>query len=165
MVKQLHAVFLWEVLWSSLFPNPRCNTVDLQENRTCWLFGEQGWRSGESTRQLPLWPGFKSQGRHHMWMELLLVFLLAPRGFSPCTPVFPSPQKPPRPNSNSIRNARTHFVGKQISIFVDCYKLQNNWCPNFIVPQVKEIFQIKRFFSLLPLPPPFPSFMVVLAGF
>ena len=117
------------------------------------------------TRQLPLWPGFKSQGWHHMWVELLLVFLLAPRDFSPCAPVFPSPQKPPSPNSNSIRNARTHFVGKQISIFVDYYKLQNNWRPNFIAPQGKEVVQIKRVFSLLPPPPPFPSFLVVIASF
>ena len=125
----------------------------------------KGDGSGESTPQLPLWPGFKSQGRHHMWVELLLVFLLAPGGFSPCTSVFPSPQKPPRPNSNSIRNARTRFVGKQISIFVDCYKLQNNWRPNFIAPQGKEVVQIKRFFSLLRPPPPFPSFLVVIASF
>ena len=41
-------------------------------------------------------------------------------------------------------------------IFVDCYKLRNNWRPNFIVPQGKEIVQIKRFFSLLQPPPPFP---------
>ena len=38
---------------------------------------------------------------------LLLVLSLAPRGFSPGTPVFPSPQKPTLPNSNSIWNART----------------------------------------------------------
>ena len=31
---------------------------------------------------------------------------LAPRGFSPVTPVFPSPQKPTFLNSNSIRNLR-----------------------------------------------------------
>ena len=39
-----------------------------------------------------------------MWVEfnLLLVLFLAPRGFSPGTPVFPSPQKPIFPNSNSI---------------------------------------------------------------
>ena len=34
----------------------------------------------------------------------LSVLPLAPRGFSPGTPVFPSPQKPPFPNSNSTRN-------------------------------------------------------------
>ena len=31
---------------------------------------------------------------------LLLVLSFAPRGFSPGTPVFPSPQKPAFPNSN-----------------------------------------------------------------
>ena len=34
---------------------------------------------------------------------LLLVLCLAARGFSPSTPVFPSPQKPTFPNSNSTR--------------------------------------------------------------
>ena len=56
-------------------------------------------------------------------LSQLLVLSLAPRGFSPGTPVFPSPQKPTFPNSNSIWNARTRlnefiwslmwFVGKQ----------------------------------------------------
>ena len=36
-------------------------------------------------------------------LSLLLVLYSAPRGFSPGTPVFPSPQKPTFPNSNSIR--------------------------------------------------------------
>ena len=45
-------------------------------------------------------------------LSLLLVLSLAPRGFSPGTPVFPSPQKPTFPNSNSIRNRvdEEHFV-------------------------------------------------------
>ena len=37
-------------------------------------------------------------------LSLLLVLSFAPRGFSPGTPVFPSPQKPIFPNSNSTRN-------------------------------------------------------------
>ena len=37
-------------------------------------------------------------------LSLLLVLSLAPRGFSPSTPVFPSPQKPTLPNSNLTRN-------------------------------------------------------------
>ena len=37
-------------------------------------------------------------------LSLLLVLYLTPRGFSPGTPVFPSPQKPAFPNSNSTRN-------------------------------------------------------------
>ena len=39
-------------------------------------------------------------------LSFLLVLVLAPRGFSPGTPVFPSPQKPTFPTSNSIRNPR-----------------------------------------------------------
>ena len=42
-------------------------------------------------------------------LSLLLVLSFAPRGFSPGTPVFPSPQKPTLPNSNSIWNARTRL--------------------------------------------------------
>ena len=37
-------------------------------------------------------------------LSLLLVLSFAPRGFSPGTPVFPSPQKPTFPNSNLTRN-------------------------------------------------------------
>ena len=54
-----------------------------------------------------IWPGFESW--HHMWVSLLLVLSLAPRGFSPGTSVFPSPLKPTFSNSNSIWNARTRF--------------------------------------------------------
>ena len=45
-------------------------------------------------------------------LSLLLVLSFAPRGFSPGTPVFPSPQKPTFPNSNSTRNQvdEEHFV-------------------------------------------------------
>ena len=35
-------------------------------------------------------------------LSLLMVLVLAPSSFSPGTPVFPSPQKPTHPNSNSI---------------------------------------------------------------
>ena len=37
-------------------------------------------------------------------LSLLLVLSLAPKGFSPVTPVFPSPQQPTFPNLNSTRN-------------------------------------------------------------
>ena len=36
------------------------------------------------------------------YLAILLVLSLAPRGFSPGTPVFPSPQKPTFPNSNQV---------------------------------------------------------------
>ena len=65
--------------------------------------GRKGWRSSESTRLKPIGPGFKSRRRRHMWVEFVVGSLLAPRGFSPGTPVSPSPQKPTFPNSNSTR--------------------------------------------------------------
>ena len=34
--------------------------------------GEQGWRSGESPRIPPTWPGFKSRRRRHMWIEFVV---------------------------------------------------------------------------------------------
>ena len=42
-------------------------------------------------------------------LSLLLVLSLVPRGFSPGTPVFPSPQNPTLSNSNSIWNVRTRL--------------------------------------------------------
>ena len=52
--------------------------------------GEQGWRSGESTRLPPMWPGFNSRTQRHMWVEFVVGSdVLAPRGFSPGTPVSP----------------------------------------------------------------------------
>ena len=33
--------------------------------------GVQGWRSGESTRLTPMWLGFDSQTRRHMWVEFV----------------------------------------------------------------------------------------------
>ena len=49
--------------------------------RTCvW---EQGWRSGESARLPPMWPGFDSWTRCHMWVEFVVGSLLCSEGFSP----------------------------------------------------------------------------------
>ena len=42
-------------------------------------------------------------------LTLLLVLFLAPRGFSPDTPVSPSPQKPTFLNSNSIGNCQAVY--------------------------------------------------------
>ena len=33
-----------------------------------WTFLVQGWCSSESTRLPPMWPGFDSQIRRHMWV-------------------------------------------------------------------------------------------------
>ena len=73
------------------------------------VLGEQGCHSGESARLPPVWPGFDSRTRCHLWVEFVVGSLLAPRGFSPGTPLFPSPQKPTFLNFNSVWNTRTHI--------------------------------------------------------
>ena len=81
--------------WSTLL---LCTTIK-------GLQGEQGRRSGETTRLPPMLPGVNSRRRRHLCgSSLFLVLSLAPRSFSPGTPVFPSPQKPTFPNFNSTRN-------------------------------------------------------------
>ena len=52
-------------------------------------WGWQGWRSGESTRRPPMWPGFDS--RCHMWVEFVVGSRPCSEGFSPGTPVFLPP--------------------------------------------------------------------------
>ena len=52
----------------------------------CWYpfvprDGEQGWCSGESPRLPPLWPGFDSRSRLHMWVEFVV-------GSRPCSERF-----------------------------------------------------------------------------
>ena len=43
-----------------------------RENAKNLPWGEQGWHSGESTRLPPMWPGFKSWRRCHMWFEFVV---------------------------------------------------------------------------------------------
>ena len=64
-------------------------------------FGSKEWRSDDSARCGPdSNPGVDAL----CGLSLLLFLSFAPRGFSPGTPVFHSPQKPAFPNSNSARN-------------------------------------------------------------
>ena len=65
--------------------------------------GEQGWRSGDCTSLPPTWPRFDLGLVATSGLSWLLVLYSAQRGFSPGSPVFPSPQKSTFPNSNSIR--------------------------------------------------------------
>ena len=47
--------------------------------------GSKGWRSGESTCLPPMWPGFKSRHRCHMWVEFVVGSLLCSERFSSST--------------------------------------------------------------------------------
>ena len=73
----------------------------------CWSLLLQGARDDTVVRAFTSHqsgPGSNRGVNAICGLSLLLVLSLAPRGFSPGTPVFPSPQKPTFPNSNSIRN-------------------------------------------------------------
>ena len=44
--------------------------------------GEQGWRSGESARLPPMWPGFDFQTRRRIWVEFVCSLLCSEMFFS-----------------------------------------------------------------------------------
>ena len=58
-----------------------------------------------------MWPGFDSLTRRHMWDEFVVGSLLAPRGFSLVTLVFPFPQKPTFQNSD-LESESNRFVSR-----------------------------------------------------
>ena len=57
---------------------------------------------------------------------MLLVVSFAARGFSLDTPVFPSPQKPTLPNSNSIVTTPKGLLGKQLTYIITTRGFANN---------------------------------------
>ena len=96
----------------------------------CLSLVHKGRKSGAVVRALASYqcgPGLNPGVDAICGLSLLLILSFAPRGFSPGTPVFPSPQKPTLPNSNSIWNARTRlnkflrtpkcFLGKKKTIY------------------------------------------------
>ena len=53
----------------------------LQMYMCIWCEGEQGFRSDGSTRLPPMWPGFKSRRRRHMWVGFVVGSLPCPERF------------------------------------------------------------------------------------
>ena len=60
----------------------------------------QGWRRGESARLPPMWSGFDSRTRRHMWVEFVVSSRPCSEGFSPGSPVCLPLQKLTFLNSN-----------------------------------------------------------------
>ena len=60
-------------------------SIHMLKSETEWV---QGWRSGESTRLPPMWPGLDSRTRLHMWVEYVGSLICIKR-FSPDSPVSP----------------------------------------------------------------------------
>ena len=100
--------------------------------------GSKGWRSGGSARLSSVWPGSNLGVDAIRGLSLLLVHSFAPRG----NPVFPSPQKPTFPNSNSTRNkvdkeplcgcatSKSLFIYLFIYLFIFIYLMSLNYQSN-----------------------------------
>ena len=81
------------------------------------------WRSGESTRLPPMWPGFDSRTRCQMWVEFVVGSrIFFERFFLPVLR-FPPPQKPTFLNSSSIgtRWTTSHPVDMPLLISIYIY--------------------------------------------
>ena len=95
LIKYDHWTMVWAPRIQTLFSSDQLEKESLGTGSFLFQFKwDQGWRSGESTRLPPMWPGFDSRTRRHMWAEFVFGSRPCYEGFSPGTPVFLPPQKP-----------------------------------------------------------------------
>ena len=75
--------FIFQIIGNSLIEScgVRLACLDSKITVSCALKGSKGWRSGESARLPPMWPGFKSRRRRHMWVEFVVGSLLCSERF------------------------------------------------------------------------------------
>ena len=90
-----------------------------------------------STRLPPMWPGFDSRTRRHMWVEFVVGSRPCSEGFSPGSPVFLSPQNPTFPNSNSTWNTWT-----PLNEFLELFGV--SWVNKLHLQQSEENYSNKR---------------------
>ena len=57
------------------------------------IWGSRGWRSGESARLPPVWSGFKSWRRRHVWVEFVVGSLICSERFFSGSSGFPLSSK------------------------------------------------------------------------
>ena len=129
--------FFFQIIGNSLIESfgVRLTCLDCKITVSCAVKGSKGWRSGEKARLPPVWPRFKSFNNALCGLSLLLVLSFAPRGFSPGTPVFPSPQKPTFSNSNSTRNQVVEeplcgYATSKYYLFIYIYLYLSAFCAN-----------------------------------
>ena len=75
--------FFFQIIGNSLIESfgVRLTCLDCKITVSCAVKGSKGWRSGESARLPPVWPGFKSRRRRHMWVEFVVGSLLCSERF------------------------------------------------------------------------------------
>ena len=108
IVLSIEWLIKWMIGWLIVLID--CSIVRLFDWLIDWLIdwlSSQGSKGGAVVRALAshqCGPGSNPGVDAICGLSLLLVLSLVSRGFSPGTPVFPSPQKPTFPNSNLIGN-------------------------------------------------------------
>ena len=98
--------------------------------------GSKGWRSRESARLQPVWPGFKSRPRRHMWVEFVVGSLLYSKRFFSRYSGFPLSSKTniskfQFDQESGRRRATLWICYFQIIIYLFIYRylfLQNQTC-------------------------------------
>ena len=75
-------------VWQPLNPSQCTSGSNEEDERTAKV-----WDGAECTRLPPMWPGFDSHTRRHMWVEFVGSLLCTERFFSGYSG-FLSPQKP-----------------------------------------------------------------------
>ena len=75
--------FIFQIIGNSLIEScgVRLTCLDCKITVSCAVKGSKGWRSGESARLPPMWPGFKSWQQRHMWVEFVVGSLLCTERF------------------------------------------------------------------------------------
>ena len=108
----------------------------------------QGWHGVESTHPPLMWCGVQIPvfAPYVGWVSSWLVLSFAPRGFSPGTPVFFSPQKPTFPNSNLTRDQVDEAeplsgcaTSKSLYFIITIFLLQRRLAYYFIQTPIKWI--------------------------
>ena len=110
-VSQFSFIIGWQVCFCGVNP-PFCYLLNINKP----VGREQEWRSGESTRLLPMWPGFKSRRRCHMWVEFVV-------GSLPCSERFFSGYSgfPPSSKTNISKFQFDQESGRRRIIMWMCY--------------------------------------------
>ena len=129
--------FIFQIIGNSLIEScgVRLTCLDCEITVSCAVKGSKGWRSGESARLPPLWPGFKSWQQRHMWVDFVVGSLLCSEVFLRVLRFSP-PQKPTFSNSNSTRNQADEeplcgYATSKYYLFIYIYLYLSALCANF----------------------------------
>ena len=98
--------------------------------------GNKGWCSGESARLPPMWPGFRSWCRRHMWVEFVVGSLLCSERFFSAYSGFPLSSK-----SNISKLQFDKESGRRRTTLWTCY-LQINIYFYFIIHCLKSLWRL-----------------------